>query len=172
MTARNLLRFGSFAVLAFAFGAMVPACKSTVSSLCSRACDCEHCNDYTRKLSCDELQGQEDVAHDYGCDGAFANWLACIDDNGTCNEAQARFTTRKPGHCASGACDGIPIGCSSDDDCPETGDDPCKGQQKALSDCQKGASAHKSVVVVTSGGPSTTGVAVTSSGTGSSGSGL
>jgi hypothetical protein len=126
-------------MMVFAF--LAPACSS-VSALCSKICECQHCNDYTEKVVCEQMHGEAAIAKDYGCESQHSDYINCLDDKGQCHATAARYVTRTPGRCSNGKCEGsMTVSCKTDSNCPDTGEDKCESQKKALSECQSAASA-------------------------------
>jgi hypothetical protein len=140
----------SSAGLALAFvaatGAFAPGCSSKTETLCSTVCDCQHCNDFTREETCDQLSAGTNVANDYGCSSQYSAVVQCNLDHGTCVGAQSRYTTQQLGTCsANGRCNGnLAFPCTTDADCPG-GTDLCASQKQALMTCVTAASKDPTV---------------------------
>lgn len=87
--------------------------------ICDLVCECEHCNDQAKIEACNQLQTAEDVAAAYACTAKWEAYTVCVEDRGTCDENEARFSTRD-----------------------DAGDDRCQDAAEALDKCIDAASAH------------------------------
>lgn len=98
-----------------------PSCSSLPTTICDRLCECEHCGDVRHDSVCLQQELVRDIADSYGCHALWETWAQCVDDNGTCNESEARFSTREPGSCSGEEQDfGFP--CDTTSDCTDFGD--------------------------------------------------
>jgi len=68
-------------------------CGTQAATLCSLKCDCEHCNDYAADALCVQADYDANRADAYGCSKEWESWATCVEDKGTCDEKEARFTT-------------------------------------------------------------------------------
>lgn len=98
---------------------------AAASSACSRAqvvcdiiCECEHCSDENEVQTCEQLATQEAVADAYDCSDAWSTYTTCIEEQGTCDEKEARYSTVKDNN------------------------DLCDDERDALNSCIDAASAH------------------------------
>ncbi|MDI1483301.1 hypothetical protein [Polyangium sp. y55x31] len=98
---------------------------AAASSGCSRAqvvcdliCECEHCSDENEVQTCGQFATQEDVADAYDCGDAWTTYTLCIEEQGTCDEKKAQFSTVKDNN------------------------DLCDADRDALQSCIDAASAH------------------------------
>ena len=141
---------------------------TTADALCELICECEHCSDLAENELCESLALDQEIAEIYGCDSAWESWAECVENNGSCREDDAVFTTSELDYCASFIDLGIPCSgdaecaaqpdafcnqgtcmrrscnsnpqqpCNSDSDCP-TGTDLCADVRQALVDCEQAA---------------------------------
>src|SRR5262245_55561045 len=89
-------------VLSAVFVTLVaPACKSQATTICDVECDCEHCNNYEKDLKCDGRNAEADIADAYGCADKWETWATCFEEQGSCDESKASYSTVKmtPGSC-------------------------------------------------------------------------
>lgn len=100
------------------------SCKSQAATLCDLVCDCRHCSDLDRDLTCAGYGAQQDVANAYGCESQWENWASCFEDNGECNEETATFSTQGTGSC-SGQRD-LGIACTDNTQCTGPGQPTCQ----------------------------------------------
>src|SRR5262245_32862443 len=76
-------------------------CGTNVSNVCELMCECEHCNDYEEDARCANLQWQADVADAYECNEQLDKLASCFEDNGTCDDKNATFSTNDRGSCSA-----------------------------------------------------------------------
>lgn len=102
------------------FGLSVTAMScSSATSMCNLICDCEHCNDQEKVEACNQFETGQDVASAYDCSDQWEAYATCVEERGTCDEKEARFSTRN-----------------------DMGDDKCQNESDDLNDCIDAASAH------------------------------
>jgi len=106
----------AFVLLGFSFS--ITGC-SRASVVCDLICECEHCNDQAKVEACNQLGTAEDVADAYDCSDKWEAYTVCVEERGTCDNKEARFSTRN-----------------------DAGEDRCQDESDALSDCIDKASAH------------------------------
>lgn len=94
-------------------------CASQPQTLCDLVCECEHCNDYAEEAECARREAELAVAEAYGCESEWEAYATCIEDDGTCDEQKARFSTQGPGQC-SGVLD-TQFPCTMADECQQFG---------------------------------------------------
>lgn len=126
-------------VVFLGFAGMSSGCSSAKST-CALICDCEHCGDPKEDFTCLQYETEEAEALAYECGDAWETYMSCVQDQGTCNEKQANFTTRINGTCNNSACSTSGETCETNDDCIGTGDDLCDGEEAAVRDCVQAAS--------------------------------
>src|SRR5689334_142122 len=73
---------------------------SSAQTTCDIVCDCQHCGDFAEDTTCFLYKVQEASADSYGCLGKWDEYMSCVQEKGTCNEKEARFTTKKNGTCS------------------------------------------------------------------------
>ncbi len=115
---RRIFVNASLVVGLLGFATMNIGC-SRAQVICDLRCECEHCNNQDELVECDQLAAQEDVADAYDCSDAWNDLTVCMEEKGTCDETEARFTTRD-----------------------SNGDNRCETEERALADCIDDASAH------------------------------
>ncbi|TKC95875.1 hypothetical protein [Polyangium fumosum] len=91
---------------------------SRAQVICDIICECEHCSDESEIQTCEQLATQENVADAYDCGDAWVTYTTCVEEQGTCNETDARYTTEKDNN------------------------DVCNDERDALNSCIDAASAH------------------------------
>ncbi len=106
------------ALVLFGFSFATMGC-SRATVICELACECEHCNDQNEVESCNQLRTAEDVASAYDCSEQWDAYTVCVEERGTCDATEARFSTRD-----------------------DAGDDRCETESVAVNDCISKASAH------------------------------
>lgn len=87
--------------------------------ICEIICNCEHCNDQAKIEACNQLGTAEEVATAYACNDRWEAYTVCVEQRGTCDEKNSRFTTRN-----------------------DADEDRCQDEIDALDDCINKASAH------------------------------
>jgi hypothetical protein len=97
---------------------LVPACDQP-SRICDLICECEHCNDIIEDYRCQAADASQDIAEVYGCDGEWEAYADCVENEGECNEEEARFSTRAAGSCSGTTDTGFT--CMVDADCDQVG---------------------------------------------------
>jgi hypothetical protein len=95
--------------------AVLPVACSQPSRICDLICECEHCNDITEEYKCQAADASQEIAEVYGCEDDWEAYGDCIEDEGECDEDEARFSTREPGKCNASYDSGIT--CMDDPDC-------------------------------------------------------
>ena len=95
---RHLASISMSTVIATA--AIAGGCESSAQSVCETMCECEHCNDYEEEARCGQLEWEAEVAEAYDCTSKFESWASCVEDNGSCDEKDATFTTNERGSCS------------------------------------------------------------------------
>jgi hypothetical protein len=93
---------------------LLSGCSSNASTICNRKKDCVGGNDKDVAACEEELEGQGEVASEYGCSDANDKYVSCVADTGSCRDVgggKRGFDTSL-----------------------------CKQQSEALSSCQKAAS--------------------------------
>src|SRR5258706_4390639 len=98
------MRTTTIGVLVLSGLCAVSACKSQATTICDLECDCEHCNDYESDIKCDQRTMEHDVADAYGCADKWDAWATCYEDNGSCNQDTANYSTVAQ---TSGSCTGL-----------------------------------------------------------------
>jgi hypothetical protein len=93
---------------------------SRAQVVCDLICECEHCSDEDEIKTCAALSTREDVADAYDCGDAWSTYTLCVEEQGTCDEKDARYST-------------------VDDNANE---DRCRDEQDAVSACIDAASDH------------------------------
>lgn len=83
-----------------ATAAAAGGCESSAGTVCDLMCECEHCNDYEEESRCAQLEWQADVAEAYDCTSKFESWASCVEENGSCDENEASFSTLERGSCS------------------------------------------------------------------------
>lgn len=109
----------AYALIGFGLSSSIVGC-SRAAAVCELVCECEHCNDQTKTEACNTLETAENVATAYDCSDKWEAYTTCIEDRGTCDEKESRFSTRD-----------------------DAGDDKCQDESIALNDCIDKASAHQ-----------------------------
>jgi hypothetical protein len=88
--------------LGFAAAASVAAgCDTPAGTMCDLVCECEHCSDQDEDARCLQLEKEENVAEVYDCSKEFEALATCFEENGTCDEKAASFTTSELGSCTA-----------------------------------------------------------------------
>ncbi|MRG90383.1 hypothetical protein [Polyangium spumosum] len=95
---------------------------SRAQVVCGVICECEHCSDETEIRTCNDLATQEDVADAYGCGDAWTTYTVCVEEQGTCDAREARFSTED-----------------------ENNNDRCGDERGALFSCIDAASARDGI---------------------------
>ncbi|MDI3290271.1 hypothetical protein [Polyangium sp. 15x6] len=94
---------------------------SRAQVICDLICECEHCNDQREIETCEQHATREAVADAYDCGDAWATYTTCVEEQGTCDEKNARYSTMSGNN------------------------DVCGDEENALNSCIDAASAHDGV---------------------------
>jgi hypothetical protein len=92
---------------------------SRAAVICEITCECEHCSDQAKIEACNELATAEDVANAYDCGDKWDDYTVCVEDRGTCDEKESRFSFMN-----------------------DMGENRCQNERDALNDCIDNASGH------------------------------
>ncbi len=93
---------------------------SRAQVVCDLVCECEHCSDEDEILTCQQYATTEDVADAYDCGDAWTTLSVCLEEQGRCDEKEARFSTQNE----------------------DTNEDRCDGERDALNACIEAASGR------------------------------
>jgi hypothetical protein len=108
----------SIFLVGLGLSASVMGC-SRAAAVCEVICECEHCNDQAKIEACNQLGTAEDVAAAYACSDQWDAYTTCVEERGTCDATESRFSTRN-----------------------DMGEDRCQDEVDDLDDCIDKASAH------------------------------
>lgn len=97
---------------------LAPACDQP-SRICDLICECEHCNDIVEELRCEAASASQEVAEIYGCLDEWTAYADCFENEGTCIEDEANYTTREDGSCSEVYDSGL--NCTDNSDCLQLG---------------------------------------------------
>lgn len=76
-------------LLGFSFSTM--GC-SRAAAICEITCECEHCNDQAQLEVCNQLGTAEDLASAYDCSDKWEAYTVCVEERGTCDAKESRFS--------------------------------------------------------------------------------
>lgn len=91
--------FGFVSCLIFGFLGTSSGCSSAQAT-CDLVCECEHCGDALRDFTCFQYEALEAETDAYECSDPWEAYVTCIQEKGTCDEKEARFSTRESGTCS------------------------------------------------------------------------
>jgi hypothetical protein len=92
---------------------------SRAAAVCEIICTCEHCSDQDEIEACNQLGTTEDVADAYDCSDAWEKYTICVEERGTCDETDSRFSVEN-----------------------DAGENRCQDEADELDECVRDASAH------------------------------
>ncbi len=107
------------ALVLFGFSFLTMGC-SRATVICELICECEHCNDQEMIESCNQLGTVEDVADAYDCSDKWEAYTVCVQERGTCDVKDSRFSTQN-----------------------DAGENKCQTESDAIDSCIEKASAHE-----------------------------
>jgi hypothetical protein len=110
---------------------------SSAQSTCELQAECGHWSDQLRDYQCFFYRAQEEAAQAYECSDQWEDYMACVQEKGTCNEKESEFTTRENGKCNETEAIGG-VTCMSNADCDAIGSsDPlsCVNNECAFAVC-------------------------------------
>jgi len=110
--------WGAGSVLLLGFLSMAEGCSSA-ETVCELICDCIHCSDSDKDRTCLQYKTREAVAEAYDCSTQWEAHMACIQEQGTCNEEESSFVLRGLGSCSE--TQDIGMTCMSQSDCDAVG---------------------------------------------------
>lgn len=78
----------AFSVLGFGMATFAGGCSVTPEQICTAKCSCEGCSQAEHDDCVADVNAAVQKAQDLGCSSAYADWLACVEDEAECREGQ------------------------------------------------------------------------------------
>lgn len=131
----------------------VSGCESQVSSYCVSRCDCQGCSQRERADCLDDVEDAERLSTHDGCAEAFAAYLQCYANEGSCTNGGWIASTCSDESSALRACSDrsatfVKTACAEEKDKREAcgltggGADPCAGADECTAFCALAASCE------------------------------